>query len=1054
MRSRERINKVRDGKDSPMKRRAKPLRIFIAALGAATTVLSAVTATAQEVSTTVESEPSNPLVVTDSPWTTVEEDGSLESLEGETPTLEEPTVLEPSPMDGLGEGLTAVAPLLAQPQLVGDVTFDYVGSNSDGSATYELEASVVMPRTADGEVHDVSNISFVREDIGAPVVEVTAPQINGLSVPDTTVETFSYPDESNGESVPADLPADVTGDLITFDTDTQELTSATTFTAEVQLAEVELDPVAWSLYTGDTTATELNAGVATYNTSLYLAPSYGPLPANHTRVVVQVGGNRLRGSTTNSATNISDRLNSVYQYEAEPGAVLQLYKPLNNNEFGNAEANNTNTMNDRPVPVNQPWATCTSDINGECVFDIPVSGPDTFPYYWIAMTQASPGFEIQPAIRTGGSGNTGTDLGTEFRYAYATPHIEAGRTYYSGVNYKRGNNTGWGSDWEASLTPPPTSFMYEVRSPFDGIGTRWERSSLGVFQQVRENPPLPNRCGLRVGFIVDTSGSMGSQGINTIKTILNGGSIDGTSVTGVFDSLSGTQTQAGLVSFDDSSPGSTRVGATSRNILNPLTISNSTDRGTAKQWVNDLRSRSGGTNWEAALTQYVNYNEANPAATYDVVYMITDGNPTRLDTKIARDTGIDGEFRHVEAAMGMANTLKSQGTRVVPVGIPADWPFRLGNVGDTQLSVSDYNLQALSGSNDLGETTLRAKNFATFQNADVFRQALINTLNTCAITVERRFYPGEDTDVVPTPENTEPTVQQSSAWGFDATLVPSVGSESTSTQLPQPTAGSDNLVANFELKGSTNYNSITIREQIDKTPDGWVRMDAGGGQHAQCFDANGAPVMVTNLESRSESEPTNDFVLSNVPAAGGIHCIVYYRADVSGTFDLVIRKVDATDNTISLDGAKFELRRLDVEEGQEAVVAPSNQEPAQLGEFLWNELELGRYELVETQAATGGYSLLPQPVYFAVGHSNGELTLLRLSGPYDTEGAATQLSFPVVAFEAVDDRVTMDLANVKTGTLPDTGGAGVKLWLAIGTLIFLIGGAIALNNGNPRRRIS
>lgn len=1053
MTGRERVLKARYRKDSPMKRRAKPLGAFVAAWGVVTMALSVATAPAQEVSTAVEPEPAVGLVVTDSPWTAVEEDGSLHSLEGVTPDSQETSDSQPYAWEGVDEGPTANAPVLAQPQLVGDVTFDYVGSNPDGTETYELEASVVLPHTADGDVQTIPHISFVREDSTAPVVDVSDPHINGLPVPEASVEAFNYPDEGSGESVPADLPADVTGDLITFDTSTQQLATASTFAAEVQLTEVEIEPATWSLYTGDATATELNAGVATYNTSLSLAPSHGPLPANHTRVVVQVGGNRLRGSTTNSATTTSGRLDSVYRFEAEPGAVLQLYKPLNNNKFGNTEANKTNTMNDRPVPVNQPWATCTSDVNGECVFDIPVSGPDTFPYYWIAMTQASPGFEIQPAIRTGGSGNTGTDLGTELRYAYATPHIEEGKTYYSGVNYKRGNNRGWGSDWQAGLTTP-TSFMYEVRSPWDGLGTRWDRSSLGVFQQVRENPPLPNRCGLRVGFIVDTSGSMGSQGINTIKTILNGGRIDGTSVTGVFDSLSGTQTQVGLVSFDNSSPGSTRAFATSRNIVNPLTISNSTDRGTARQWVDDLRSRNGGTNWEAALTQYVNYNEANPAATYDVVYMITDGNPTRLDTKSENDTGIDGEFRHVEVAMGMANTLKSQGTRVVPVGIPANWPFRIGNVGDTQLSVSDYNLQALSGSNDPGESTLRAKNFATFENADVFRQALINTLNTCAITVERRFYPGEDTDVVPTPENTEPTVQQSSDWGFDATLVPSVGSESKSTQLPEPTAGSDNLIATLELNGSTDYSSITIREQTGMTPQGWARMDAGGGQHAQCVDANGEPVQVTNLESRSATDPTNDFVLSDVPVLGGIHCIVYYRADQPGTFDLLLRKVDATDNTIALDGAAFELRRLDVEEGQSAVVPASHQSPGQTGEYMWNELELGRYELVETRAPADGYSLLPQPVYFAIDQNDGELSLLRLSGPEDVAGTEAQLSFPVVAFEASDNRVTMSLANVRSGTLPDTGGAGVTAWIAFGVLVCAVGAAIDMHNRRQRNRIS
>lgn len=1080
------FNEKETKKVVPMKRR----RIRNCVIKAATVcavvigVVSAAPAPAQENSPVAEPDISDGLVVTDSPWTTVNPDGTLDSIEGvvpspsqapaaeqpspvPAPTVEQPGPLAPMVTEAL-DPLTTMGTMLVEPQVVGEVSFEYVGPDPVGTQVYQLEADVIFPQTPEGEVVGEPNISFVREKSAVPLVDVTDPAVGGTPVPETAVEVFAYPEPVSETELPADIPEDVTGDLITFDTQAAELANVTTFSTEVHLESVETDPANWSLYSGDATASELNAGVATYNMSMMLASSYGPVPPNHTRVVVQVGGDRLLGAATNNATRTVGRVNNVYQYGGEPGAVLQLYAPLNDNAFGNTEASERLRSNDNPVAINQPWATCTSDFNGECVFDIPVTGPGTQKYYWVAMTTASPGFEVQRVIRTGGSGNSGTPAGVDLRYAYATPYMQVGQTFYSGVQYKRNLSSTridgqWGSDWEASDGVISSSFMNEAPSQnnsalFGLTGRRQDRSALGLFQQVRSNPPLSNRCGLNVGFIVDTSGSMGDQGIDTIKAILNGGRvggrITGTQLPGVLPSLANTGTRVGLVSFDDISPGSRNPA----NILTPLSLANSTQYTAARNWVGGLRSDNGGTNWEAGLQQFVNYNNTqlstgNTGNAYDVVFMITDGNPTRLVTKMQPDNGVMGEFRHVEAAMGMANTLKSQGTRVIPVGIPADWPGLFAPNADVQLSVSEPNLQSLSGqSTGGGATTLRQQNFATFTNAEVFQQALINTLNECFITVERRLYEGDDPTAIPTPYNTRPTQQESASWNFNGTLVPTTGTTTTQSAQPVANTDSDNLVARINLNGTTGYNSVTVREPATGVPATWTRMDAAGGYNAQCTDSAGNPVNVTDIAPSDPNKPTNDFQLTNVPVSGGIHCIVYYRLAPS-TFDLRLHKVDAQDRTIGLDGAAFELVKLGGTAGQDVIVPPTAQ-PTTDGIFAWDELEPGRYKLTETHAAAGGYSLLPQPVYFRVANENGQLALFMLNGPADQTGtrasASNQiLTFPVVGFEATNNQVTMRVANVRVGDMPDTGGIGVIPWLVAGLVIGALGAAYAANG---RRR--
>ena len=320
-------------------------------------------------------------------------------------------------------------------------------------------------------------------------------------------------------------------------------------------------------------------------------------------------------------------------------------------------------------------------------------------------------------------------------------------------------------------------------------------------------------------------------------------------------------------------------------------------------------------------------------------------------------------MRDLEAAVLMANTVKAQGTRVIAVGIPSNWPTswispipkdRVAN-----LEISEVNLRAISGGQGgVDEKTLRSSDFAFFTDQDVFKQALINSLNIpCQVTVERRFYEGDEKDVIPTPANTRGTKAESTdgLWEFNGELKPQLGETVTESKVPSAeNSQKDNNIAEFPLEVKGPYPEIKITEPASKIPDGWVRMDAGaGGERAYCTDKRGNPVSATSLGS----ELTNDFKLTDVPGTGGIHCVVYYRSkSEKPVFNLTLNKVNAADQSQNLDGAQFQLRRLD--NGDPAVIGPAPDEGRPASQFTWSNLQFGRYELIETRAADGGLSLI------------------------------------------------------------------------------------------------
>lgn len=191
-------------------------------------------------------------------------------------------------------------------------------------------------------------------------------------------------------------------------------------------------------------------------------------------------------------------------------------------------------------------------------------------------------------------------------------------------------------------TPKPP----EIISPPDGA--QWVNGRV-------PNPPMPQRCGLRIAVVADLSTSLRYADTNGFEASKN-------AANAFIDSLQGTPAELGIYNFASSGPAN---GDGTTHGQNPPYISMQSGQGVqrakdvVKNW--SYNENNSATNWEEGLKQ-VKDND------YDVVYFITDGMPTTSST--IKNKGIGGEFVQASAlndAIKAANELKAAGTRVVPI---------------------------------------------------------------------------------------------------------------------------------------------------------------------------------------------------------------------------------------------------------------------------------------------------------------------------------------------------------------------------------------------------
>lgn len=174
------------------------------------------------------------------------------------------------------------------------------------------------------------------------------------------------------------------------------------------------------------------------------------------------------------------------------------------------------------------------------------------------------------------------------------------------------------------------------------------------------NPSLPHACGLDLGLVIDSSGSISPTELTQMKNAF----------TGFVDALlPGTPTQMSVVEFDTDVVGPT------------LGFTNDTSAITNRI----AAATSGGfTNWEAALVAAHGTYDPRPAKP-DLILFASDGNPNTTGTGGSADGGAAGEDAAVNAAVSAANAIKADGIRLIALGIGDD------------LNIA--NLMAITGSN-------------------------------------------------------------------------------------------------------------------------------------------------------------------------------------------------------------------------------------------------------------------------------------------------------------------------------------------------------------------
>ncbi len=286
-----------------------------------------------------------------------------------------------------------------------------------------------------------------------------------------------------------------------------------------------------------------------------------------------------------------------------------------------------------PGAGSTPVATCVTGeagVAGRCSVDVPSrsggSGVNA-QGYWIVQAAVPAGWFADPVLNTGGA------------------------TSITTTNYSRIFVSSVTSNISVPVATTSNTATATAR------GSAWATS--------RDNPPFPEKCGLKVALLFDLSGSIGAN----ITELRSAG-------TQFVDALTGTPSGVGVYTFASNAPAN--MSNNSNMELTSVSTADSAARVNSK--INGLTVQTTGaaTNWDQGIWQIA----ADPTH-YDVAVVLTDGNPTVYGPN-ASGPGNYTRFTEVENGIFSANALKARHTTVVSVGI--------GSVGS-----SHANLAAISG---------------------------------------------------------------------------------------------------------------------------------------------------------------------------------------------------------------------------------------------------------------------------------------------------------------------------------------------------------------------
>lgn len=450
-----------------------------------------------------------------------------------------------------------------------------------------------------------------------------------------------------------------------------------------------------------------------------------------------------------------------------------------------------------------PAFTCTSDADGDCSITVPntqVGGANRDRRFYVRQISSPAGYYMNSTLAIGTTPASAT-------YTFQTgTQLRSGTTYTSLVN-----------------------FMI-------GTGNTSDTASGGIWQDSRNNPTLPPQCGLRVAIVADLSNSV------TDVVPLRG------AATTLVNSLTGTPSTVSLFTFATNAPA---AGAGNADRPGLMPVSTAAGAATVNGYINQWATpggADGGTNWDLAFQDV-----ANAPQHYDVVVVITDGNPTYYGDPI-QGPGNRTRFREVENGIFSANAVKALGSRIVALGVGAG----IGGAPD--------NLRAISGQ-VAGSDYYQASDYSVA--AEELRALALGNCDGTLTVVKEVVPPGT------APDSTT-GAQPAGGWDFATTTTTAgVGVSPASGTTAEGTGA-----VNFDLSftGGTTTADLTVNETQQ---DGYT-LQTINGSNATCTRVDtGASVPVTNVGT--------GFTVG-AAAAYPVSCTVYNLAPVPPATVLVTKQ--------------------------------------------------------------------------------------------------------------------------------------------------------------------
>ena len=250
----------------------------------------------------------------------------------------------------------------------------------------------------------------------------------------------------------------------------------------------------------------------------------------------------------------------------------------------------------------------------------------------------------------------------------------------------------------------------------------------------------------------------------------------------------------------------------------------------------------------------------------------------------------------------------------------------------------------------------------------------------------------------------------------------------------------EGLTFNKDVKVTIGGKDVTADETIAKNDDGFVASVDMRKYQAQID----APVVITytatvNEKAIQSDKETNTATLkySNDPANKDSFKESSVEVNVF-SFNIVINKYAKGNENTKLEGAKFVLKNAEnkyykYDAATKAVTWVDDKSAATEvstdanGAARFDGLQAGTYSLEET-VAPAGYNQLTKDITIVL-DKNGSATI---------DGAASA--------PGADHSLTTGVAN-STGTLlPETGGAGIMIFVALGTLAVICSGVFLVTN--------